>query len=68
MIEYMGQVARKHPSWDDPYVLKGIAVAYNSGPGNVGSIERMDVGTTGNDYGADVTARAQFYIPAMPQY
>jgi hypothetical protein len=59
--QYRDEVAAKHPDWADRYVLKGAAVAYNSGVGNVATIENMDGGTTGSDYGADVMARAQFY-------
>lgn len=59
--DYRNQIAKRHPDWKDKYVLKGAAVAYNSGVGNVVTIERMDRGTTGNDYGADTMARAQAY-------
>jgi uncharacterized protein YgiM (DUF1202 family) len=55
------QVRQKHPNWEDRYVIKGAAVAYNSGLSNVQTKEGMDIGTTGNDYGADVMARAQYY-------
>jgi hypothetical protein len=27
------QVEQKHPDWEDPYILKGAAVAYNAGIG-----------------------------------
>jgi hypothetical protein len=55
------QVKQKHPSWEDPFVLKGAAVAYNAGINTVQTIEKMDIGTTGDDYGSDVMARAQYY-------
>ena len=55
------QVQQKHPNWEDRYVIKGAAVAYNSGIRNVQTKEGMDIGTTGNDYGSDVMARAQYY-------
>ncbi|MEJ2092667.1 MAG: SH3 domain-containing protein [Syntrophobacterales bacterium] len=55
------EVQRRHPDWEDPYILKGAAVAYNSGVNNVRTKDGMDVGTTGNDYGSDVMARAQYY-------
>ena len=58
---YCQQVKASHPNWGDEYVLKGAAVAYNSGLGNVRTIEGMDRGTTGNDYGSDVIARAQLF-------
>lgn len=55
----INRVEAKHPSWPDKYVLLGAVVAYNSGVRNVVTIENMNRGTTGNDYGADVMARAQ---------
>jgi len=53
---------RAHPDWEDAYLIKGAACAYNAGPGNVRTRAGMDSGTTGNDYGSDVMARAQFYL------
>jgi hypothetical protein len=58
---FLQQVKAKHPDWEDEFILKGAATAYNSGVSNVATKERMDIGTTGNDYGSDVIARAQFY-------
>lgn len=58
---YLEAIDRKFPDWPDWAVLQGACVAYNSGVSNVATIERMDAGTTGNDYGNDVLARAQFY-------
>jgi soluble lytic murein transglycosylase-like protein len=55
------QVEQKHPDWEDPYILKGAAVAYNAGIGTVQTKAGMDIGTTGNDYGSDVMARAKYY-------
>ncbi|MCS6885115.1 MAG: peptidoglycan-binding protein [Acidobacteriota bacterium] len=55
------QVKAKHPNWPPVQQLRGAVAAYNSGVGNVQTIERMDIGTTGNDYSNDVWARAQFY-------
>jgi uncharacterized protein YraI len=60
-VKYLAEVQNMHSNWEDPFILKGAAVAYNSGPGNVQTKEGMDIGTTGNDYGSDVMARAQFY-------
>jgi hypothetical protein len=57
---YRDEVQRKHPAWADEHVLKGACVAYNSGPGNVQTIAGMNEGTTHDDYGDDVIARAQF--------
>ena len=58
---YRDQVEKKHPDWPDEQVLKGACVAYNSGVSNVSTIAGMNRGTTHNDYGDDVIARAQFY-------
>lgn len=63
--DYLRQVEKKHPDWDDKYVLKGATVAYNSGVSNVVTINGMDKGTTGNDYGADTCARAQYWKVLM---
>lgn len=62
VVDYRNQIKTNYPDWEDPFILKGTAVAYNSGVGNVQTKARMDFGTTGNDYGSDVIARAQFYI------
>jgi hypothetical protein len=56
------KVRQKHPKWKDKHVLKAAAVAYNSGVKNVKTIGKMDQGTTGDDYGSDVIARAQHYF------
>lgn len=58
---YRDQVRNNHPDWEDKYILKGACVAYNSGVNNVATITGMNKGTTHNDYGDDVIARAQFY-------
>ncbi len=55
---YKAQVEARHPSWQEEQQLRGALVAYNSGISNVQSIERMDIGTTGDDFSADVWARA----------
>jgi hypothetical protein len=60
-VAFRNQVQAKHPDWEAEFLLKGAAVAYNSGVGNVQTKQGMDQGTTGNDYGSDVIARAQFY-------
>ncbi|MBT8331647.1 MAG: transglycosylase SLT domain-containing protein [Deltaproteobacteria bacterium] len=54
----------KHPGWEDTFVLQGAAVAYNAGLDTVQTkdIRQMDKGTTSDDYGGDVIARAQFYL------
>ncbi|XP_026563224.1 lysozyme g-like [Pseudonaja textilis] len=58
MIE---EIKIKFPSWTNEQQLKGGISAYNAGPKNVQSYERMDIGTTKNDYANDVVARAKFY-------
>lgn len=65
LADYREQVRKKHMDWRDKYVIKGAAVAYNSGVKNVVTITNMDAGTTGNDYGADVLARAQYYAKRL---
>jgi len=57
---YRDQIERNHPGWEDEFVLRGACVAYNSGVSNVQSISGMNKGTTHDDYGDDVIARAQF--------
>jgi len=57
---YRDAIINSHPDWADEYVLKGACVAYNSGVNNVQTIAGMNQGTTHNDYGDDVIARAQF--------
>ncbi|NXI51698.1 LYG protein, partial [Chloroceryle aenea] len=52
---------KKHPTWTKEQQLKGAISAYNAGPRNVQTYDRMDIGTTHNDYANDVVARAQFY-------
>ena len=61
LVGFRTQVGAKHPDWGDEFVLKGAAAAYNSGVGNIDTKAGMDLGTTGDDYGSDVIARAQFY-------
>ncbi|ETE65506.1 hypothetical protein L345_08708 [Ophiophagus hannah] len=58
MIE---EIKKKFPPWTNEQQLKGGISAYNAGPKNVQSYERMDIGTTKNDYANDVVARAKFY-------
>ena len=61
IAENLAKIAERHPDWEDEFVLKGAAVAYNAGIRNVRTKDRMDVGSTGDDYGSDVIARAQYY-------
>ncbi|KYO41435.1 lysozyme g-like [Alligator mississippiensis] len=60
------QVDKRHHeivgTWDsEEHITQGGISAYNAGPKNVQSYERMDIGTTKNDYANDVVARAKFY-------
>ena len=50
-------------SWTYAEKLRGAVAAYNSGLRNVQTWERMDVGTTQNDYSADVWERARAFYP-----
>jgi hypothetical protein len=61
LADYLRQVQKKFPDWDDSTLLEACAVAYNAGLKTVRTRERLNQGTTGDDYGADVMARAQFY-------
>jgi zinc D-Ala-D-Ala carboxypeptidase len=56
-----------HPDWESEYILKGAIAAYNFGPSNVQTRENIDLGTTNDDYGADVLARARFYAQKLGQ-
>jgi len=61
LADYRKDIIDKHPSWEDTFVLKGTAAAYNSGVSNVQTKAGIDRGTTGDDYGSDTIARAHFY-------
>jgi uncharacterized membrane protein YeaQ/YmgE (transglycosylase-associated protein family) len=61
IADNLRKVREKHPDWEDAYILKGAIAAYNFGVGNVRTKEGIDAGTTGNDYGSDVIARAKFF-------
>uniref|UniRef100_A0A8D0H039 Lysozyme g n=1 Tax=Sphenodon punctatus TaxID=8508 RepID=A0A8D0H039_SPHPU len=54
-------IQKKFPKWTQEQQLKGGISAYNAGIKNVQSYDRMDIGTTKNDYANDVVARAKFY-------
>lgn len=59
--EMYDKVSEKHPDWNEVWTLRGAITAYNSGSKNVATQERLDIGTTGNDYSADVWERAKVY-------
>ncbi len=67
LADYFEQVQKNFPNWTRAQQLRGAVAAYNSGVGNVKTLERMDVGTTGNDYSADVWARARYYA-SFPEF
>ncbi|NXN67971.1 LYG protein, partial [Himantopus himantopus] len=54
-------IQKKSPTWTKEQQLKGGISAYNAGPKHVQTYDRMDIGTTHNDYANDVVARAKFY-------
>ena len=61
LADFFRGVQRKHPDWPRERQLQGAVAAYNFGLRNVGTMERLDIGTTGNDYSNDVWARARYY-------
>ncbi|XP_077091875.1 lysozyme g-like [Siphateles boraxobius] len=58
---FIKQIKAKFPQWTPEQCFKGGISAYNAGVKNVCTYERMDVGTTGDDYANDVVARAQWF-------
>lgn len=58
-------VALNHPSWPAVRQLQGGVSGYNQGAKKILTLDRMDIGSTGNDYSNDVWARAQFYATQM---
>lgn len=61
------QIERKFPRWTPAQQLRGAVAAYNFGVKNVQSLERLDIGSTGDDYSADVWARARYYA-GLPEF
>ncbi|KAL4630860.1 lysozyme g-like [Arapaima gigas] len=61
LTDFISGVKAKFPNWSKEKVLKGGIAAYNFGLKNVQTYERLDMGTTNNDYSNDVVARAQWY-------
>ena len=59
------QVQHNHPDWPLERQVQGGVSGYNQGPGRIKTLDRMDLGSTGNDYSNDVWARAQFYAQQM---
>ncbi|XP_058496897.1 lysozyme g-like [Solea solea] len=62
LIGHIQTIRNKFPGWCTEQKLKGGIAAYNMGPGNVHSYNKVDEKTTGGDYSNDVVARAQWYI------
>ncbi|XP_006137474.2 lysozyme g-like [Pelodiscus sinensis] len=60
-IGMINGIKAKFPKWTMEQQLKGAVSAYNGGIGNVRSYDNMDIGTPGNDYASDATARAKFF-------
>uniref|UniRef100_A0A3B1KFN3 Lysozyme g n=1 Tax=Astyanax mexicanus TaxID=7994 RepID=A0A3B1KFN3_ASTMX len=61
LIKAITDIQKKFPSWPKEHQFKGGIAAYNFGVDNVRTYERMDIGTTGDDYSSDVVARAQWF-------
>ncbi|NWY61267.1 LYG protein, partial [Chionis minor] len=61
LVSMIKTIQRKFPRWTKDQQLKGGISAYNAGPRNVQSYDRMDIGTTHDDYSNDVVVRAQYY-------
>ncbi|XP_074839376.1 lysozyme g-like [Carettochelys insculpta] len=61
LVNMVKEIKRKFPRWTKEQQLKGGISAYNAGTKNVQSYDRMDIGTTNNDYANDVVARAKYY-------
>ncbi len=52
---------KRFPNWTEEQRWRAAVAGYNMGPGNVKSLDKMDVGTTGGDYSQDVMGRAKAY-------
>ncbi|XP_016131912.1 lysozyme g-like [Sinocyclocheilus grahami] len=61
LIGFIKEIKVKFPKWTQEQCFKGGISAYNAGVKNVQTYERMDIGTTGDDYANDVVARAQWF-------
>jgi transglycosylase-like protein with SLT domain len=59
------QVRHNHPDWSPERQMQGGIAGYNKGASKVKSLDKIDAGTTGNDYSNDVWARAQLYAEKM---
>jgi soluble lytic murein transglycosylase-like protein/uncharacterized membrane protein YeaQ/YmgE (transglycosylase-associated protein family) len=61
LADNLKRLQSRFPEWEETYLLKAAIAAYNFGTKNVHTKEGIDQGTTGDDYGSDVIARAKFY-------
>lgn len=61
----INHVARRHAGWPPARQMQGGVAGYNQGAGNVKTLDRMDIGSTHDDYSNDVWARALFYAAEM---
>ncbi|XP_074764711.1 lysozyme g-like [Athene noctua] len=61
LIMMIKTIQGKFRRWTRDQQLKGGISAYNAGANNVRSYDKMDIGTTHDDYSNDVVARAQYY-------
>jgi hypothetical protein len=51
----------QYQGWEDRYLLLGATAAYNFGIGNVRNKDRIDIGTSHDDYGSDTLTRAKYF-------
>ncbi len=59
--EMLARIKDKHPDWTEVWQLRGAVTAYNAGSGTVQTQGGIDIGTTGDDYSADVWQRAKYF-------
>ena len=59
--DFWKQIIHRHDDWEPARQLQGAIAAYNTGVGNIQTLDGMDNGTTGNDYSNDCWSRAQFF-------
>ncbi|XP_067395444.1 lysozyme g-like [Emydura macquarii macquarii] len=61
LIGMIKGIQKKFPRWTKDQQLKGGICAYNAGIGTVQTYDKMDIGTTNNDYANDVVACAKYF-------
>ena len=67
LAKSLDEIKEKKPDWSPAWQLRGAIAAYNSGVSNVQTQNGLDIGTTGDDYSADVWQRAKFYA-TIPEF